>query len=277
MKFTTATAAVALAAATTVSADTIAPTQGQHLCCAANQARQQNGLPDLKWVPSMDTIATAHSQYMMTTDDVTHFEGTNENAVNYALGGRLTTINLAYSTAGENIASGFSSVPSVQAAWMNSPGHKANILGPGFDVCGGGVAFSDPTTGYYTVDFAGLLETADINNYYTLSCSNGLSQGATSSSSSSTPDAHAAQSASTAAAAASPVVATTTTTAAAAAAQQPAQAASTTAAAVAAASPTSSTSSSGSPGKCMRMPKGSIAAGKCKACTKCASSNRRRR
>ncbi|KAJ1797782.1 hypothetical protein LPJ59_002915 [Coemansia sp. RSA 2399] len=271
MKFSTVSAAIA-AVAGTVTADTIAPTMGQHLCCAANQARQAAGIPVLQWLPSLDTIAMDHSKYMMTTDQTTHFEV--NDSTTYSLAQRLATINYSFSTAGENIASGFPDVPTVQAAWMNSPGHKANILGTGFNVCGGGAAFLTGTNGFFTVDFTAPLDSADDNTYYTLTCSNGLSQGATSGGS--TPDAHAAQSPATTAAAAAPSASVVVDMVSAAATAP----ASTAVAASPQATPSSSptTSAPSSPGKCMRMPKGSIAAGKCKACSKCASSaNRRRR
>jgi len=37
---------------------------------------------------------------------------------------------------GENIAFGYSSAAEVVAAWMNSPGHRANILSPFFTEIG---------------------------------------------------------------------------------------------------------------------------------------------
>ena len=40
--------------------------------------------------------------------------------------------NINYYSAGENIATGYYSAEIVMDAWMNSPGHKANILDPDF-------------------------------------------------------------------------------------------------------------------------------------------------
>jgi uncharacterized protein YkwD len=45
-----------------------------------------------------------------------------------------------FSEAGENLAYGFSSAPSVMSAWMNSPEHKANILDAAYKDVGFGVA-----------------------------------------------------------------------------------------------------------------------------------------
>jgi uncharacterized protein YkwD len=38
--------------------------------------------------------------------------------------------NIPYLNAGENLAEGFDRVDDLNAAWMNSPGHRANILSP---------------------------------------------------------------------------------------------------------------------------------------------------
>lgn len=45
-----------------------------------------------------------------------------------------------YSFAGENIAFGFSDENQLMSAWMNSPGHRANILRPSFTQMGVGIS-----------------------------------------------------------------------------------------------------------------------------------------
>lgn len=45
-----------------------------------------------------------------------------------------------YLTAGENLAVNFSEAESIEDAWMNSPGHKANILNKNFEEIGIGIA-----------------------------------------------------------------------------------------------------------------------------------------
>ncbi|NNG35567.1 CAP domain-containing protein [Nakamurella sp. DB0629] len=47
---------------------------------------------------------------------------------------------------GENIAAGYLTPEAVMSAWMNSPGHKENILRPQFSIMGVGVA--DSTDAY---------------------------------------------------------------------------------------------------------------------------------
>jgi uncharacterized protein YkwD len=45
-----------------------------------------------------------------------------------------------FSTMGENIAEGFADAPSTCLGWMNSAGHRANILSGNFDAIGVGWA-----------------------------------------------------------------------------------------------------------------------------------------
>jgi uncharacterized protein YkwD len=56
---------------------------------------------------------------------------------------------------GENIAAGQTTPTAVMDAWMNSPGHRANILNCGFRVVGIGVyrLASSPFGVYWTQDF----------------------------------------------------------------------------------------------------------------------------
>ncbi|KAJ2747292.1 hypothetical protein GGI20_000627 [Coemansia sp. BCRC 34301] len=171
MKFTSAIVVLAAAVATT-SAATVGPTAGQDLCCAANQQRARNGLPPLKWLPSIDTAAQRHSEYQRSIGRITHSGG---NAQTSSLAARLDAVNFDYRTAAENVGASFPSVDSVTTAWMNSPGHRANILGRALTVCGGGLAGPG---NYFTIDFASPMNGNDANSFYTLQCSGSKSLGA---------------------------------------------------------------------------------------------------
>ncbi|KAJ2338439.1 hypothetical protein GGH92_007171 [Coemansia sp. RSA 2673] len=170
MKLTSAIAFLAAAVAT-VSADTRGPTTGQDLCCATNQQRAQRGLPALKWIPSIDAMAQRQSEYQRSIGKITH-DGP-AGPLN-KLGGRLQSVGFGYRTAAENVGSGFNNVDAITAAWMNSPGHKANILGASSTVCGGGVADG----GYYTVNYASPMDASQNNDFYNLQCSGSKSLGA---------------------------------------------------------------------------------------------------
>lgn len=53
-------------------------------------------------------------------------------------GDRVTAAGYRWSTYGENIAKGQSSPASVMDSWMNSPGHRANIVNCAFKEIGVG-------------------------------------------------------------------------------------------------------------------------------------------
>ena len=59
----------------------------------------------------------------------------------------LPEFNVSYRAAGENIAQGQSSPQEVVTAWMNSPGHRRNIMNPDFTHIGVGVAQGTGTRG----------------------------------------------------------------------------------------------------------------------------------
>lgn len=75
-----------------------------------NHQRRHFGLPPLELCPSLLKSARQHATWMTTTGKLTH-----------------STAHV-----GENIAMGQTSCPEVVAAWMNSPGHRANILNPAY-------------------------------------------------------------------------------------------------------------------------------------------------
>ncbi|TXS57485.1 CAP domain-containing protein [Streptomyces sp. t39] len=56
---------------------------------------------------------------------------------------RVEAAGYAWSTLGENIARGQADAEAVMDAWMNSPGHRANILNCSFDELGVGVHMGD--------------------------------------------------------------------------------------------------------------------------------------
>jgi len=52
----------------------------------------------------------------------------------------LSELGVGYSASGENIAAGQKTPQAVMESWMNSSGHKANILNPDFTHIGVGYA-----------------------------------------------------------------------------------------------------------------------------------------
>jgi len=60
----------------------------------------------------------------------------------------LKKFNIAYATAGENIAKGQKTAQAVVTAWMNSEGHRKNILNPNFTEIG--VGYVAGSSAYWT-------------------------------------------------------------------------------------------------------------------------------
>lgn len=115
-----------------------------------NMEREIENLHPLVWDDALGAAARGHSADMAQRNYFSHT----------SLDGRLfhqriTAAGYAYSTCGENIAAGYSNAQAVMNGWMNSPGHRANILGSGFCDIGVGYAFGSASTygHYWTQDF----------------------------------------------------------------------------------------------------------------------------
>ena len=98
-----------------------------------NQARQENGLQPLTASGTLSQVARAKSQDMVDNRYFSHTSPTYGTPFQM-----LTTFGVSYRTAGENIAYGQSSPQEVVTGWMNSPGHRANILNSGYTQIGVG-------------------------------------------------------------------------------------------------------------------------------------------
>jgi uncharacterized protein YkwD len=67
---------------------------------------------------------------------------------------RMTAAGYRYRMAAENIAAGYATPQAVVDGWMNSPGHRANILNCGLTQIGVGYATGGSYRTYWTEDFA---------------------------------------------------------------------------------------------------------------------------
>ena len=88
-----------------------------------NQARTENGLEPLAMSTSLMESAQFKTDDMAATRTLSHDSPTYGGLQNI-----LGRFNISYRAAGENIAVGQRSPEEVVNAWMNSPGHRANIL-----------------------------------------------------------------------------------------------------------------------------------------------------
>ena len=110
-----------------------------------NRERAGAGLPPLATDPLLATAAQAHSADMVDRAFYSHTspEGSRPWDRAAAAGARRHSI-------GENIACGQRSPAEVVEGWMNSPGHRANILKPDFTHIGIGFAGGGPAGMYWT-------------------------------------------------------------------------------------------------------------------------------
>jgi uncharacterized protein YkwD len=115
-----------------------------------NQQRQLVGLAPLQADSRLVRAAQIHSQDMAQLGQMEH---DLPGAALPGLQDRLQYVGYAYLSAGENIAFNFPDANTVVAAWMNSPGHRANILNPGYTQIGVGVAYDSQHEPYYTEEF----------------------------------------------------------------------------------------------------------------------------
>ena len=112
-----------------------------------NIERQKAGLSAFKSSSELSKVARIKSQDMATNNYFSHTSPTYGSPFDM-----MKTFGIKYTTAGENIAKGYLSAQSVVDGWMNSPGHRANILNSRFNTIGVG-AYKVGNTIYWTQMF----------------------------------------------------------------------------------------------------------------------------
>ena len=116
-----------------------------------NGQRVTRGLPPLKAVQELHQSSWFHSDWMADHNCLAHD----------CLGepGWIARIQNAgyvnYTALGENIAGGYSTASGAITGWMNSDGHRANMLSTSFREAGGGYAYGATTDfhHYWTMDY----------------------------------------------------------------------------------------------------------------------------
>lgn len=110
-----------------------------------NAERAAAGLRPVAANTKVTAAAQAHSDDQARTRTMSHTGSDGSNT-----GVRLERVGFSWTAWGENVAAGFTSAPSVIQAWMNSPGHRATILG-NYQYMGVAVARSSDGTMYWTL------------------------------------------------------------------------------------------------------------------------------
>jgi uncharacterized protein YkwD len=100
-----------------------------------NQARASQGLQPLVLNAALNRAAQSYAQTMASTNCFSH---TCPPVTDF--GQRAVQAGYTWKTLGENIAAGYATADDTFNAWMNSSGHRANILNPDFRDMGLGMA-----------------------------------------------------------------------------------------------------------------------------------------
>ena len=114
-----------------------------------NKQRTNNGLKALNIDSEVQKVARIKAQDMVNNNYFSHTSPTYGSPFDM-----LKKFSVSYKTAGENIA-GNSSNSAAVTAWMNSSGHKANILNSSFNYTGIGVVSSSKYGKLYVQMFIG--------------------------------------------------------------------------------------------------------------------------
>lgn len=112
-----------------------------------NQERAKNGLPALMVDLTLSKMAREKSRDMSTNGYFSHTSPTYGSPFDM-----MKKYGISYRYAGENIAMGQRTPEEVVKAWMNSEGHRKNILSPNFNYIGVGYVSQG---NYWTQEFIG--------------------------------------------------------------------------------------------------------------------------
>jgi uncharacterized YkwD family protein/spore coat assembly protein SafA len=113
-----------------------------------NQQRAKYGLPPLQADWQLARVARYKSADMRDKNYFSHQSPTYGSPFTM-----MKNFGISYRTAGENIAAGQRTPQEVVNAWMNSPGHRANILSKDFTHIGVGYAKGGSYGHYWTQMF----------------------------------------------------------------------------------------------------------------------------
>ena len=134
---------------------------GQQVLVGVNRARAQARTcgtqafapaPPVSWNQQLGLAALGHSTNMAEGHYFSHTEKNGSQPAD-----RVTRAGYAWRLVGENIASGNRTPQDAVQAWLDSPGHCANIMNPGFMEMGAAYAINpgnENRTPYWTQVFA---------------------------------------------------------------------------------------------------------------------------
>ena len=132
-------------ATTTSSANTSA--EEQQAVTLLNQDRAANGLPALKVNAKLTALAESYAQDMIDRNYFSHYNPEGQSPFD-----RMSKAGISYSYAGENLAIN-TNVTAAETAFMNSSGHRDNILNSNYTEVGIGVKHDSKGSVYVVQEF----------------------------------------------------------------------------------------------------------------------------
>ncbi|MDQ0192910.1 CAP domain-containing protein [Paenibacillus wynnii] len=120
-------------------------TYTQQVVVLVNKERTAAGLKPVTGLDSLNKLAATKATDMRTNQYFSHTSPTYGSPFDM-----MGTFGITYRAAGENIAMGQKTPQEVMTAWMNSPGHRKNILSVDFNYIG--VGFDN---NYWVQEFIG--------------------------------------------------------------------------------------------------------------------------
>ena len=129
------------------------------ILCLHNQIRAERDLPLLRENPRLRRAASAHSSDMVSRGFFEHTTPDGVTMVERIMATRYASPRVGWAI-GENLAWGTGNLATPRAimkAWMDSPGHRANVVKRAYREIGIGVVTGVPsdrgTGATYTADF----------------------------------------------------------------------------------------------------------------------------
>lgn len=120
----------------------------QEILKLVNAERSKAGVKPLTLNWELSRVAKFKSEDMRDNNYFSHTSPTYGSPFNM-----IKNFGISYSAAGENIAAGQKTADEVMKAWMNSSGHKANILNANYTQLGVGKATGGSYGTYWTQMF----------------------------------------------------------------------------------------------------------------------------
>lgn len=114
-----------------------------------NEERLQRSLHPLT---TNATLTRLSSDYACEMIEGNYFEHTDP-VTGSTVGSRALQANYYFKKVGENLAGGFTSPEETMTQWMDSPGHRANILDPDFIEMGASVRTGGSYRWYWVQEF----------------------------------------------------------------------------------------------------------------------------